>query len=1001
MTKLSSRSSFATILLLFAASPLIFAQVNTATIFGSITDPTQAGVPGAQAELKNDLTGVTTESTSNADGQFTFTFVPVGKYTLTVRHAGFQDQTRQALELSAGMQLRLNFTLELSSSKQTVTVEGGPPVLNLASSDQHATINNQNVKELPLSKLDWTNLLKLGNGVTKAGNGGVALNGLAPGGFNLTVDGTNASADPELPSLGFYQGFNVINTVNTDAIQEISTTKGIAPASVAGSMSGNVNIITKSGTNDFHGSLFEFNSVAEFNARNQFLTTKPGSTFNQFGGSFGGPIFRDRLFFFGDYEGVRSRSFQAISDNVPTPEFVSSVLKVAPEYAPIFAVFPQPNQGYAAGATTGQYFGAGSLAQDDENIVTRFDYYIRPTDLFTIRYTRSRPNKDQPRSISVNPRVTSGHSDMYNGQFTHSASSWTATTRFGYNRLYLDRLDEGFGVGLDQIKFGFNSQGAEAFQKIGSTKTGEETFAFSRGRHTIQIGAIIQRQNAGRIDNSTNTFSYATLDDFLADIPNQVQINFPLLPFQLHTYQFGGFVQDDFRVSQNLTLNLGIRYDYFTVPKERDGRIFNRATTALGPGFGPFLPPSEMYNADYTNFAPRIGFAWALGSSRKTVIRGGTGLFFNPHPIFGGPIEEPLTAANVPFRLTLSRAQALSQNLNYPLDTNALLQRLESTGTPIANTTIGPDFPNPYSIQWTLGLQRDLGAGMVLDTAYVGNRGLHLNMIRMENLPDRLTGVAPDPALGSFRYYDGSDASRYDAWQTSLRKRFASRPKLGGLDFGITYTYASNTSFGDADLQLQNPPQDNNNLRADHGPTPYDQRHVFNANFLYELPLLGLTGSSSRAAKLALGGWQISGILTASTGFPANITNGNSAYPSDRPDLVSGVDPTFSDYTSTLSYLNPAAFAGVPIVKASGAGARPGNLGRYALRAPGAWNLDASVAKSFDLTERFKLQLRGDLFNAFNHTNLSGLVTDISKSTFGRLTSATARSMQIGARLSF
>ena len=1001
MQKLSTARVFVSLSVLFAAPLITLAQVNTATILGSITDPTQAAVPGAQAELKNDLTGVTTQTTSNSDGQFTFTFVPVGKYTLTVRHPGFNVQVRPGLNLSAGMQLSLNIALQLSTSTETVTVSGGAPLLNLASSDQHTTMSNQNVKELPLAKLDWTRLLSLGNGITKAGNGGVALNGLAPGGINLTVDGTNASADPELPSLGFYQGFNVINTINTDAIQEISTTKGIAPASVAGSMSGNINIITKGGTNQFHGSLFEFNSVADYNARNQFLSTNPGATFNQFGGSLGGPIFRDRLFFFADYEAVRSHSFSAISDNVPTPEFVASVLKVAPEYAPVFAVFPQPTQGYAAGATTGQYFGTGSLVQNDENAVLRFDYYVKPTDLVTLRYTRSRPDKDQPRSISVNPRVTTGHGDVYNAQYTHSGTSWTATTRIGYNRLYLDRLDEGFGVGLDQVKFGFDSQGAEAFEKLGSTKTGEETFALTRGRHTIQMGVIVQRQNAGRTDNNTNSFSFSTLDDFLADIPSQIQINFPLLPFQLHTYQLGGFVQDDFRVSRNLTLNLGIRYDYFTVPKERDGRIFNRATTALGPGFGPFQPPSQMYNADYNNFAPRIGFAWSLGSGRKTVVRGGAGIFVNPHPIFGGPIEEPLTAPNIPFRLTLNRAQALAMNLRYPLDTNALLQQLESTGAPIANTTIGPNFPNPYSMQWTLGIQRELGAGVVLDTAYVGNRGLHLNMIRMENLPDRITGVAPDPTFGSFRFYDGSDASRYDALQVSLRKRFAMRPKLGGLDFGVTYTYASNTSFGDADLQLQSPPQDGNNIRADHGPTPYDQRHVFNANFLYELPFLGLTGASSRPAKLALGGWQISGILTASTGFPVNVTNGNSSYPSDRPDLVPGVDPTFSNYTSTLSYLNPAAFVGVPIVKASGAGARPGDLGRYALRAPGAWNLDASLAKNFELTERFKLQLRGDLFNAFNHTNLGGLVANISKSTFGRLTSATSRSIQIGARLTF
>lgn len=983
-------------LALLAALPAI-AQVNTATVSGIVTDPSGGNIPGTQLTLQNANTGALFTAASNEAGRYTFNFVPVGRYTLTVRHEGFQQQERHDILLSAGASVNIDLQLQLSTSKQEINVVAETPLVDTLSSDQHQTMTTLQVTELPAAKLDWTNLLKIQPGVNKGGNNGVTLNGLPPAGFNLTVDGTNSSLDAELPSLGFYQGFNVINTINPDAIQEVSTTKGIAPASVGGSMSGNINIISKGGTNEFHGSLFEFNSLNRYNARNQFLATNPHSVFNQFGGSFGGRIIRDKLFFFSNIEVVRGRTYSALSDNVPTPGFIAQALAVQPQYAAFFKYYPRPTVPFAAGAQTAQFFGAASLAQDDSNAVQRIDWNISSKNLFTGRYTRSRPQREQPRVIRVNPRVSAGHSDVYNGQFTHSEATWTSVTRYGFNRLNLVRGDLGFGVNLDQVKFNFDTAGAEVFQKRGLTQSWEETIAMNRGRHEIQFGGIILRQRAGRIDDNTNGFSYANLSDFLANIPNQIQINFPVPFYSLVMYQYGVFIQDNFRVNPNLTINAGLRYDHFTVPQESHGRVFNRAPNALGPGFGDFLPADQLYQANWLDFGPRLGFSYGVGSEKKTVIRGGAGIFVNPHPIFGGPIETSApAAATVPNRLTLSRAQAIARGLTFPINTPALLQQLISSGAPISNTAINPHFPQPYSIQWTLGIQRELGHNMVLDTAYVGNHGLHLNTVRTLNLPDRLTGVVPNPAFGSFRYYDASDASKYNSLQVSLTKRYSA-----GLTFTVGYTYASNNSFGDADLLLNSNPQDNNNLRADYGPTPFSIRHSFITSVVYELPFACLTGRQDRFSRLLLDGWQISGVFTGNSGLPANVTNGRSSYPNSRPDYAGGVAPVFSNYETTLQYLNQAAFLAVPLASASGASIRPGNLGHNAIRLPGTENLDASVSKSFAITEHVRFQLRGDAFNALNHTNLGGLVTDISKSNFGRLTSATARTIQIGARVSF
>ena len=243
-----------------------------------------------------------------------------------------------------------------------------------------------------------------------------------------------------------------------------------------------------------------------------------------------------------------------------------------------------------------------------------------------------------------------------------------------------------------------------------------------------------------------------------------------------------------------------------------------------------------------------------VGSDRKTVVRGGAGLFYNPHTMFATVVDLVRTDPSVPFRLSLSRSQALAMGLKYPVDTNAIQQQLIRDKTPTANPVISSYFPNPYSAQWTIGIQRDLGKGFVLDSSYIGNHGVHLYMRFGQNRADRLTGMVPDPRFGSFAYYDTSDRTRYNAWQTSLQKRFSR-----DLGFTASYAWASNTSFGDGDLINTVGPQDVHNFQADHGPTPYAIRHSFNSSTVYALPLARWVGAQGRAAKLALAGWQILG----------------------------------------------------------------------------------------------------------------------------------------------
>jgi outer membrane receptor protein involved in Fe transport len=987
------------------------AQVSTSGLTGSVSDSSGGVVPNAEITLTNTATGVARQTVTNGEGVYNFDYVPIGTYDVGVHAQGFQDQAQHGIQLQVAQTARADFAVSVGNATSTVVVNAATQALNTTSPEQTSTLSATGLNQLPVAKQDWTSVLLLGAGIstTLTGNSpagaSLTINGLPPAGFNLTVDGTNATSDPETPAFGFYQGPNIINTINNDAIAEVSIVKGIAPATIGGTMSGNVNIVTKTGTNRFHGSLYEINDVSAYDARNQFLTTKPRSTFNEFGGSVGGPIIPSKLFFFGSYEGARVSSFSAISGTVPTPYLVRQSPAV---FAPIFNAYPKVSQpANDPTALTTQFFGSGSLRQTDGNSVARIDYNPTENDLIYARYIRGRPTKLSPNVVLTNPRNTTGHTDAANAAYTHSAHSWTSLTRFGYNRIRLTRLDEGFASDLEEVIFaGFDSNGAEQFVKSGDFWSGEEEIALTRGKHSIDFGGIIQRQDAGRTDYNTATLQYSSLNDFLNNTPSRSQITFDLTPFNLYSTQYGLYVQDDYSVMKNLTLNLGIRYDYFTVPKEDNNRVFNRGVdptnASLGPGFGPYRPADSMYHAHYNNFQPRAGFNYGLNDRQSTLLRGGFGIFVSPHPIFGGPIDMVQDSASTPFRIALNSQQNQSAGIRYPLPRTSyedVLKQLQASGTistNLANTSINADFPNPYSMQWMLGVEQALPGDIAVEIDYVGNRGLKENMTETRNLPDRVTGVAPDPTFSQFRYYYGGDSSNYNGLQIQVN-----RSMKNGVSFGGSYVWSKAMSFAQANLLLQAQPQDNDNIQADYGPAPFDVQHVFVGHGLWELPLNQWMHLDNRASRLAFGGWQITGIFTSQTGLPANLLNTNSSYPSDRPDSVAGVSHYLSGYQSTRQYLNPAAFAMVPISSASGAQIRGGDLGRDAVRLPGIINLDAGLSKTFGITESVHFQLKADAFNVLNHTNLTNLVTSVNSGSFGQLTSATARTMQLTGRLTF
>jgi outer membrane receptor protein involved in Fe transport len=964
------------------------AQVTTATVYGLVKDNTDAVLPGASVTMTNEATGAVLEATSNDRGEFTLTFVPVGRYTLKVSLSGFGDYEQKGLALAAGQVTRLTAGLGVSGVTDTVSVTADAPLINSANAQQQNTVSNSQLRELPLANRDWSRTVALDPGVALAGNGGVTMNGLPPAALSLTVDGTNGSSDPELPSVGAYQSFNTINAVSSEAIEQIAISKGIASAEYGGTMSGNVNIITKGGSNDWRGSLFWNHQRDDFDARNPFVATTPEKRFNQGGGSFGGPVMRNTLFFFVNYERVRSNRQDVVQGDVPTPEFRAQAIAAQPSYRALMDLYPLPNQPYAAGATNGRFISLRPFERNDESVTARLDYQMSSANRLNGRYTQSKPERVDARVVEANSRVWSGENGSGTLAFTHVAGSWVSETRFGFNRVSIERTDQAFNTGVPNGTVnGLSLSDGEFFTKDGDSFSVDQVVAMTRGRHSLKAGINFLNQRSGRDNLETPIYSYSSVADFLANIPSSARFTFGLSEFKIRASQIGGFVQDDIRLGSKLVLNVGMRYDYFTVPDERDDRLFNRDNPF---GTGPIRPADSIYDADYNNFSPRVGLAYTIDD--RTVVRGGVGVFVNPHPLFGGPVDLVLNGVDQQFRVTLSRAEAQARGIAYPMSNEQAAPLVQGAAALWGNRSVAVDFPNPYSTQWTATVERSFGTLYSVEASYVGNRGENMNTVSIVNRADRLTGVRPFAGFAEFGLYEANNSSKYHALQLQARRRFSNR-----VGFGVAYTLGRANTYGSGDLLLEANPQETGDLAAEYGPANYDVRNRVVANFLYETAPVG----SSAIVRGLSGGWQISGIFTGLSGAAYNVRDTANSYSEQRPDRVDGEALVLDNWGDTLQYLNRAAFTRVPIVAVSGAQQRPGTLSRNAVRGPASYNLDLGIGRNFAFGPSYRLQVRLDMFNALNTRNYTSLETRVENTRFGQLTSVSTRTMQVGARFTF
>ncbi|MBI3208108.1 MAG: TonB-dependent receptor [Candidatus Solibacter usitatus] len=1013
---------------LFLFAPALRAQQTTATFYAVVADSTGGSIPSAVVTLTHEGTGSAVNRTTSALGEAAFDYLRVGSYSLRIEAKGFKRLESKGIELSAAQNIRQTYVLEVGATTETVNVEGSTTLINTVSSEQLNTFDTSKIMELPIFRRNYTNLLALNSGVTMAAEG-VRMNGIGKNGVSYTVDGTDAGGNPEGRYSSNYLQPNLIDIMSIEAIQEVHTIKGVPPAEYGNMVAGQVNLLSKSGTNRFHGSLFENFRAENLDARHQRLANKPGLTFNQFGGSFGGPIKRDRIFVFGVYEGYRDRAFTLVQETLMTARLRDEALRVTPSYKLYLDFIPLPNQPVSPTADTGLYINPTSSRRDDNHADLKGDIRLGQSSTLSVSYTRGRPTQLQPRHYlkGANDRLFRIWDERGTANYVTGGSNWTSESRFGYHLTDMHREDAFFFTQFDpenkneKVPFGRRiprlsypgvaNPDQELYLMEGRSYNFDQKYSRHAGKQSLKFGFTLRRDCCRRNNPEAVNIAYSTRADFINNVTNSVGPTYGNGDYTAKMYQLGGFAQTDWRVRSDLTLNLGIRYDYFShlVPEANAKApltgIYNPdGLRDANFNVGPIRPRDNPYESDkWANLGPRFGFAYNVGGKSKTVLRGGFGMLFSGQ-VAGAMWAHVQPTPTAPFRFNFIRADSTRLGIRWPTYNDDLIRIIESESAARGwiNTfsVVNPKLQNPYTMHFTFGFQRQITNSLALESAFVGTRGVKFLMQRWMNEPDRTTGLRPNPRLNVNYYVDESQQTAYLSWQTSLRKRFSH-----GLSGSAHYTWGKGLSTaggdigayyqGDADARTQ----DFFNIRADRGPNTGDITHYFNSEWVYQIPQI--RSLQNTAARHILGGWQVSGILLARTGNAVQLSQTGTGLNVSRPDFVGG-QAIFGDYRQTLRYLNPAAFALVPINPTSRITVRPGNVGNNALRDPGAWNVNFAMNKEFPIAERARIRVGVDGFNFFNHTNLSGLVTNINNVFFGQLQgTGGARLVQLNARVTW
>ncbi len=1090
-----------------------FAQGGTGQLSGNVVDPNGAVIPGATVKLTSGINAQERETVTNDAGDFVFTLIPAGIYKLEVNANGFRPVIVDEVRINVTQTTTLPIRVETAAIAGMVTVTADPPLVQQETSQVGRTIEEQTIRQLPLPTRNFQQLLTLSPGTsssvsnnTELGRGDaiITVNGQRTTSNNVRINGIDAN------SIGTNSTPNIAVPA-TDSLQEFIVQTSLYDASQGRNAGGNVEAITKSGSNNYHGNAYYFVRNEALNANDFFLNAagrpRPELSRHQFGGTIGGPILNDRLFFFGSYQGTRERNGASLNNSLMFP-FIPPQLRddnrsaaglAAAFGLPVATINPVmvsvlnarlPNGQFAipSAATPSGLTPISGLSRFTENqFNANLDWRINDRHTISSKnFYASNPTFQANYNFSglgngiTQLPGTGGSLDIIQdlNSLTHTwvmSPNIVNQARFGFSRLRVtSQAEEPFTA----QQFGINTPlrnlfpGMPTFTVTGLFTLGSSPFAdqSSRinaftygdtlsvvaGNHRLRFGGEYRRSQVNFYFNafSRGQVIFSSFNNFL--IGNGISIiGSGVFDRALRVNDWSGFAQDDWKVNSRLTLNLGVRYDFYGYPVDTRGRLvnflpdqFRQGTTAspAGPpnGFvqagngtlaGVPTVADTLVDNDKNNFAPRIGFAYRLNDAGTLVARGGYGIYYDrfstryantqllnyPYLALAVGLPGVLRTMSDPF-IPVPQPGQFPVNPTIPSPLSPLSPIV---GVPISGIFIDPELRTPYVHQYNANVQWEFAKDFLLEAGYVGSKGTKLLQVITLNQPvyNRAANVFTAPlgtalstqknVAGGIQQVQSSSNSEYNSLQLSVTKRFSR-----GLQFLSAYTYGKSNDYysGGTINELFAVAGDQFDWRTNYGPSDFDRRHRFVTSFVYDLPSLV---SESNSARVILNNWQLNGILTLQTGVPYSVMDivGNNIIQRANfaPGFSGNVETSGSTQSRLNAFFNPAAFViSRPIIAGGNLGTpnnptfdpnNPfGNTSRNFLYGPGQKNMDFSVVKFIPITETVRGEFRTEFFNIFNWANFANPNSNIAvPATFGRITATSAgpRVIQFAFKVNF
>jgi hypothetical protein len=1034
---------------------------TTTSLVGTITDPSGNVIANAAVTAVNTGTGDTYNTTTNEQGYYSIQFIRLGSYDLTVKQQGFQTFTKKGVHVDVNQIVRNDIQLQVGSVTETINVEAVAPSIKTDDASVSEIINERAVADLPLNGRDPLKLAITTPGVIQ---GMKATDGVPPG-QDFIGAGTR-----EIQNSLSLDGISILNNLITttsmrpsvDSVQEVQVQTGTYSAQYGSYMGVQVNMITKSGTNNLHGSLAHFFRNDKLDARGFFenpANPKRPLRQNQFGIEIDGPVYipglydgRDKTFFMGSYEGLRStrqgsaqatvfteRMRQGDFSEVPgitirnptrpgSPIYPGNVIPAAdisPVSRRILEYMPLPNR---PGLITNNYLATVPRSNDTDQTVNRVDQNIGSSVRLFFRYAWQDTTYFTGSTGPYNGTTSPVRNTNWTAGYTHTITPRLVNDFRGgrmhvdtnsVNHFYVSGLTSaGSDLGIPgfdgDVRFdnpgtpdinitGFLGlgNGATNWFQDDTTWQASDQLSYTHGSHNFMMGGEFRKMITGRraANSARGVFSFNSQltgyapADFMLGLPQSVTTPAPQIEGRVAQWRNGFFFLDNWQASRRLTLNIGLRYELPLVPYTVNGfatKLNDDHTAVIPPN--PPQPGFKFINPNHKNFAPRFGFALRL--TEKTVIRGGIGIYYNPNQTntFTFLNTNPPFTAVAPYTAT-----AASPTLSFANPTAGS----QATPAPPNIITVGPDLPTPRMHQWSFSIARELWRNSGFELQYLGSHQLNLDRNYYVNTPlpgpGPVNSRRPNPRFSDIRWIKNDVIANYEGLTALVRQRF-----WNGLQFMASYTWSKTLDIG-TDSNGGSRVMDPYNWRRDYGPANWDIPHRFVASYSYELPFFrGSTGP----VQYVLGNWQLNGITILQSGFPFNVTLATDVANigvsgSQRPDIVG--NPVADCGSGRLTRcVDKSAFANPTQYTF-------GNAGRNILRGAKRYTSDFSLFKNFPFGERVRLQFRAEAFNLFNTPIFSNPNATFNPSVsgiadpFGSITSTALenREIQLALKLNF